>query len=90
MQYLPFLKHTYTKPVNISTCQLHHHKYTFQYRILSEIRACASNVRLKKDGHVLITGCISPLSYTKFETETRPKQGDALITEGARISERIR
>ena len=44
---------------------------------------------LRKMGDELITECIFPYSYTKFETETRPKQGDALLTEGARISERI-
>ncbi len=43
----------------------------------------------RKNEHVLITECIFPLSYTKFETETRPKRGDVLISEGARFTERI-
>ena len=57
--------------------------------VFSVMRTCASNVRFKKNEGVLLTECIFTLSYTKFETETRPKQGDALLTEGARISERI-
>ncbi len=54
------------------------------------MRACANNVRFGKNEVVLLIECIFPLSYTKFENETWPKQGDALLTEGARISERIR
>ncbi len=45
---------------------------------------------LGKTGGVLQTECDFLQSYTKFETETRPKQGDALQTGGARITERIR
>ena len=45
---------------------------------------------LIKTGGALQTECDFPSSYTKFETETRPKQGDALLIGGARISERIR
>ena len=44
---------------------------------------------LQKIGVVLQTQCDFPLGYTKFGIETRPKQGDALQTEGARMSERI-
>ena len=50
--------------------------------------ACASNDRLRKMGCVLLTECIFPQSYTKFEIETMAKQGDAPITEGAHISVR--
>ena len=60
------------------------------YHILAVIRACASNLDLRKMRGVLLTKCIFPWRYTKFESETRPKQGDALLTEGARMTARIR
>ena len=43
---------------------------------------------LRKIGGALQTECDFPQSYTKFEIETGPKQGDGLQTRGARISVR--
>ena len=57
---------------------------------LYSLQMICSDIRFKKNGGVLLTECIFSQSYTKFETQTRPKQGDVLLTEGARISERIR
>ena len=45
---------------------------------------------LRKTGGALQTECNFQLRYTKFEIGRRPKQGDALQTEGAHTIERIR
>ena len=59
--------------------------------IILSANSCASNVTFEKNEHVLITECIFPLTYTKFETERsrKKKKGGGVITEGARFSQRI-
>ena len=58
-----------------------------QYNVISWSYAHALvMLDLRKIGGALLTGSIFPYRYTKFETETRPKQGDALLTGGVRIS----
>ncbi len=54
------------------------------------ISAALINTSLAILGCVLITECVFPLSYTKFGSQTRPKQGGALIIRGALMSARIR
>ena len=61
------------------------------YRILALISAALIKTSLVILGGVLITKCLFPLSYTKFgsQTQTRPKQGGALIIGGALMTARL-
>ncbi len=52
------------------------------YRILAVISAALINTSLAIFGGVLISECVFPYSYTKFGSQTRPKQGGALIIGG--------
>ena len=61
----------------------------FNYHILSVIRTVLNDVRSKKNGDALQTECDFPYRYTRFEIERCPEEGDALQTEGARITARI-
>ena len=53
------------------------------------IRAVINNVGFKKNRGRAQTEFDFPQCYTKFEIARMPKQGDALQSGGARISERI-
>ena len=59
-------------------------------RILAIIGAALINRNLAKIGGVLILDCVFPQSYTKFESQARIKQRDALIIEGALMTAILR
>ena len=65
-------------------------RFPYYYHILAVIRASLINRSWAKIGGALISLCVFPQRYTKFETQTNPKLGDALIVEGARMTTRIR
>ena len=60
------------------------------YHILALISAALINTNMAVFEGVLITECVFPLSYTKLGSQTRSKQGGALIIEGALMSARLR
>ncbi len=60
------------------------------YHILAVISTLHINTSLAIFGGVLITECVFPWSYTKFGSQTRPKQRDELIIEGALMTARLR
>ena len=57
--------------------------------VFSVICTCASNVRFKKNGGALLSECVFPQSYTRFENKRWPEEGDVSQTGGARITESI-
>ena len=62
----------------------------YAHSILAFISAALINMSLAIVAGVLITECVFPLSYIKFVSQTRPKQGAVLIIEGALMSAKIR